>query len=190
MWQMIQHLKGQGHQNVGFIGGTEGLATSRIRRDSFLDAVVMCGMSSKDEWIVSGDYRVSGGESGMKAILDSLEIPTAVVTANDLTAIGALRTAHRSGLKIPDDISIAGCDDIEMADIVNPPLTTLRISRRQYAQMLFDALKISAQDLTVPGKVFTLPMKLVVRESTGPVPTGIRAVSTGDGSETATRRSR
>ncbi|HTW81713.1 MAG TPA: LacI family DNA-binding transcriptional regulator [Terracidiphilus sp.] len=170
MWQLIQHLKGLGHQQVGFIGGTEGLATSRNRRESFMDAVVSCGMASQDGWIVAGDYRVSGGAAGMRAILENKEIPTAVVTANDLTAIGALRTAHESGLRIPDDISIAGCDDIEMADIVYPPLTTLRISRRQYAQMLFDALRISAQDLTQPGRVFNLPMKLVVRESTGPAP--------------------
>jgi DNA-binding LacI/PurR family transcriptional regulator len=170
MWQLIQHLKDLGHRYVGFIGGTEGLATSRIRRESFLDAVVMCDMSSQDGWIVAGDYKIGGGSAGMKAILDHKERPTAIVTANDLTAIGALRMAHQSGLRIPEDISIAGCDDIEMADIVNPPLTTLRISRRQYAQMLFDALQLGAQDLTRTGKVFKLPMKLVVRESTGPAP--------------------
>jgi LacI family transcriptional regulator len=190
MWQLIQHLKDLGHQYVGFIGGTDGLATSRIRRESFMDAVVKCGMSSQDAWIVAGDYRVGGGEAGMKAILDHNEIPTAIVTANDLTAIGALRTAHGRGLRIPEDISIAGCDDIEMADIVYPPLTTLRISRRQYAQMLFDALQLSAQDLTQPGKVFNLPIKLVVRESTGPAPKRNRKWPALNGARPATRRVR
>jgi LacI family transcriptional regulator len=190
MRQLIQHLKDLGHRYVGFIGGTDGLATSRIRRESFMDAVVKCGMSSQDEWIVAGDYKVSGGESGMKAILDHKEIPTAIVTANDLTAFGALRMAHQSGLRIPEDISIAGCDDIEMADIVYPPLTTLRISRRQYAQMLFDALQLGAQDLTQPGKVFNLPMKLVVRESTGTAPKRNRKGPPANGAPSTTRKTR
>lgn len=170
MTQLIHHLKNLGHQQIGFIGGTEGLATSRIRRESFMDAIVKSGLSSRDGWIVTGDYKISGGSSGMESILKQDEIPTAVVTANDLTAIGALRKTHEMGLRIPDDISIAGCDDIEMSDIVYPPLTTLRISRRQYAQMLFDALRTSAEDLSKTGSVFTLPMKLVVRQSTGPAP--------------------
>jgi DNA-binding LacI/PurR family transcriptional regulator len=170
MAQLIRHLKDLGHRKIGFIGGTEGLATSRTRRESFLEAIVTSGLSSRDGWIVAGDYKIGGGAAGMEAILGQDEIPTAVVTANDLTAIGALRKAHEKGLCIPEDISVTGCDDIEMSDIVFPPLTTLRISRRQYAQMIFDALQWSAGDLARPGKVLSLPMKIVVRQSTGPVP--------------------
>jgi len=170
MAQLIRHLKHLGHQHIGFIGGTDGLATSRIRRESFMDAIVKVGLSSRDGWIVAGDFKIAGGAAGMEAILAQDEIPTAVVTANDLTAIGALRKAHEKGLRIPQDISITGCDDIEMSDIVYPPLTTLRISRRQYAQMLLEALQWGSENLSQPGKVFPLPMKIVVRQSTGPAP--------------------
>ncbi|MGC9223553.1 MAG: LacI family DNA-binding transcriptional regulator [Terracidiphilus sp.] len=173
--QLVEHLKELGHRQVGFIGGSDGHTTSRIRREAFFDAVVKSGLSSREGWIVTGDYNISGGVAGMKAILEQPEKPTAVLTANDLTAIGALRMARQSRLRVPEDISVAGCDDIDMADIVYPPLTTLRISRRQYAQVLFDALQFSAQDLTQPGKVFVLPMKLVVRESTGPAPANERS---------------
>lgn len=191
MAQLIRHLKEFGHQQIGFIGGTEGLVTSRIRRESFLDAVVKMGLSSRDGWIVAGDYKIGGGSAGMEAILAQDERPTAVVTANDLTAIGALRKAHERGLRIPEDISVAGCDDIEMSDIVYPPLTTLRISRRRYAKMLFDALQISAEDLSQPGKVFSLPVELVVRASTGPAPKPGRRGSAGNnGAAAATRRVR
>jgi len=96
---------------------------------------------------------------------------------------------HEMGLRIPEDISLTGCDDIEMSDVEYPPLTTLRISRRQYAQMLFDALKIGAEDVTLPGKVFSLPMKLVVRRSTGPAPGRDRHNRAGNGSA-STRKSR
>jgi LacI family transcriptional regulator len=168
MAQMVAHLKSLGHRQVGFIGGTAGLVTSRVRRESFLDAVVKQGLSSREGWIVDGDFKIPGGSAAMTQILSQSEIPTAVVCANDLTAIGALRTAHEKGLRIPEDISIAGCDDIDMADIVYPPLTTLRISRREYARMLFEALQVAGEDLTRPGRQFHLPLRLIVRQSTGP----------------------
>lgn len=190
MAQLIQHLKGLGHQHIGFIGGTDGLATSRIRRESFMDAIVKMGLSSRDGWIIAGDYKISGGAAGMESILSQEQIPTAVVTANDLTAIGALRKAREKGLRIPEDISITGCDDIEMSDIVYPPLTTLRISRRQYAKMLFDALQSSAEDLSQPGKVFSLPIRMVVRQSTGPAPKHGKRNPVVNGAVVATRRSR
>lgn len=186
MAQVVGHLKGLGHRNFGFIGGTEGLATSRDRRESFLDAVVKMGLSSRDGWIVAGDYKMSGGARGMEAILSQKEIPTAIVTANDLTAIGALRKAHEKGLRLPQDISLAGCDDIEVSDVVYPPLTTLRISRRQYAEILFDALQWGTENLSESGKVYSLPMKLIVRQSTGPAP----SAASVNGSGRVTRRSR
>jgi LacI family transcriptional regulator len=190
MAQIVGHLKELGHQNIGFIGGNEGLATSRDRRESFVNAVMRFGLSSRDSWIVAGDYRISGGTAGMEAILDQDEVPTAVVTANDLTAIGALRKAHERGVRIPEDISVTGCDDIEMSDIVYPPLTTLRISRRQYAQMLFDALQMGAEELSKPGKVLSLPMQIVIRQSTGAAPKRAWRNRTGNGAVVTTRTSR
>jgi LacI family transcriptional regulator len=170
MAQLIAHLKKLGHRQLGFIGGTEGLATSRVRRESFLDAIVKQGLSSREGWIVPGDFKIEGGSAAMARILEQDETPTAVVTANDLTAIGALRTAHEKGLRIPTDISITGCDDIAMADIVYPPLTTLRISRKEYAQLLFEALRAGSEDLNRKGKQYVLSTSLVVRKSTGPAP--------------------
>lgn len=167
---VVQHLKSLGHRQVGFIGGTEGLVTSRIRRESFLDAVVKQGMSSRESWIVEGDFKIDGGFAAMQNIIAQAEIPTAVVTANDLTAIGALRAAYHGGLHVPGDLSIVGCDDIELSDIVFPPLTTLRISRREYAELLFTALRAGGEDLGRPGRQYTLSTKLVVRQSTGAAP--------------------
>lgn len=187
MTQIVGHLKDLGHQHIGFIGGSDGLATSRDRRESFLNAVVKFGLSSRDSWIVAGNYRIAGGTAGMEAILAQEEVPTAVVTANDLTAIGALRKAHERGVRIPEDISVTGCDDIEMSDIVYPPLTTLRISRRQYAQMLFEALQMGPEELSQPGKVFSLPMQIVIRQSTGPARSHSWRGSTPNGAVSVTR---
>jgi LacI family transcriptional regulator len=132
--------------------------------------VVKQGLSSREGWIVEGDFKIEGGSAAMAKILSQPELPTAIVTANDLTAIGALRTAHARGLRIPQDISITGCDDIAMADIVYPPLTTLEISRKEYARLLFEALRDGAENVMRAGKQYTLPTRLVVRQSTGPAP--------------------
>ncbi len=167
MMQMIAHLRELGHRRLGFIGGSEALETSRVRRESFMTAIVNHGLTSRAGWIVSGNFKIDGGSAAMAQILSQPELPTAIVTANDLTAIGAMRMAYEKGMRIPEDISVAGCDDIEMSDIVSPPLTTLRISRSDYAKMLVDALHETGKDLTKPGPTFRLPMSLVVRRSTG-----------------------
>jgi DNA-binding LacI/PurR family transcriptional regulator len=67
--------------------------------------------------------------------------PTAILTANDLTAIGALRAIHCHNLTVPGDISVIGFDDIELSDILHPPLTTLRLSRHEFAEIIFSALE-------------------------------------------------
>lgn len=170
MAKIVAHLKSLGHRDLGFVGGTEGLVTSRVRRESFMDAVVKQGLSSREGWIVEGNFKIDGGSAAMGRILSQPLTPTAVVTANDLTAIGALRTVHEKGLRIPDDISITGCDDIAMSDIVYPPLTTLAISRKEYAHLLYEALSMGAEDLAGPGRQYKLQTKLVVRQSTGPAP--------------------
>lgn len=169
MAKIVAHLKGLGHRDLAFIGGTEGLVTSRVRRESFMDAVVKQGLSSREGWIVEGNFKIDGGSAAMAKILSQPQTPTAVLTANDLTAIGALRTIHEKGLRVPDDISVTGCDDIAMSDIVYPPLTTLAISRKEYAHLLFEALSAGSEDLSRPGRQYKLQTTLVVRQSTGPV---------------------
>jgi len=168
MTELAAHLRELGHTRIGFIGGTAGIVTSRVRKECFLDAIVKQGLSSREGWIVEGNYRTDGGAAGMETILAAGELPTAIVTANDLTAIGALRKAHEKGLRIPQDISIAGCDDIEMSDMVNPPLTSLRISRQEYAGMIMQALDLATTNQSNEGHQYMLPTRLIVRQSTGP----------------------
>jgi len=144
--------------------------TSRARMEAFLDAVVRQGLTSSEGWMVEGNYSIDGGSQAMEKILSQPELPTAVVTVNDLTAIGALRTAHEKNLRIPEDISIAGCDDIPMSDVVFPPLTTMRISRHEYARLLFEALSEAEKNPGQMGRQFHVATELVVRKSTGQAP--------------------
>jgi DNA-binding LacI/PurR family transcriptional regulator len=87
-----------------------------------------------------------------------------------LTAIGAMRAAMKMGFSIPDDVSIIGFDDIEMSDIVHPPLTTLRLPRFELAKAFFDALEHLKNNPHAQGEQYNVKTTLVVRESTGPAP--------------------
>jgi DNA-binding LacI/PurR family transcriptional regulator len=121
------------------------------------------------QFIRPGNYRISGGETAMMELLQLRDRPTAVVGANDLTAIGALRVLHRENLSVPHDISVVGFDDIELCDVFFPPLTTMRLPRHELAETFVTALESAAQDPHAAGKQYSVRTSLVVRNSTGPV---------------------
>jgi LacI family transcriptional regulator len=102
--------------------------------------------------------------------------PTAVLTSNDLTAIGALRVIARVGLRVPDDISIVGFDDIEFSQFTQPPLTTVRLSRDELGRKAFDALYETVAGLRRSGQEIKISTGLVRRESTAPVKVRSRGV--------------
>jgi LacI family transcriptional regulator len=121
------------------------------------------------QFLREGNYRINGGEKAMAELLDLNNRPTAIITANDLTAIGALRVIRKHGLSVPGDFSIVGFDDIELSDIVFPPLTTLNLPRQELARKFVDALETFVPDPRRVGKQYKVGTTLVVRSSTGPV---------------------
>jgi LacI family transcriptional regulator len=169
MKQAVEHLYRLRHRKIGFIGGSAGPTISDHRLRSFIDAMKGFGLTVDTQLMREGNYRISGGEAAMEQLLELHRRPTAIATANDLTAIGALRVAHRRGLSIPGDLSIIGFDDIELSDIVYPPLTTLHLPRHELAKVFVDALKLFAPDPHRAGKQYKVETSLVVRSSTGRV---------------------
>ena len=95
--------------------------------------------------------------------------PTAVMCSNDLTAIGALMAAHIAGLRVPEDISVVGFDDIELSSLMHPQLTTIRVSRTEIATRAFTALYGTTNKAAPRGINYTIPTELIVRQSTGPI---------------------
>jgi len=95
--------------------------------------------------------------------------PTAIIAANDLTAIGAFRTIQKRNLSIPADFSLIGFDDIEIADILHPPLTTLRLSRSELAKIFFKSLEALRLQPHSQGQQYSIKPSLVIRESTAEV---------------------
>ncbi len=170
MNQAIEHLSQLHHQKIGYIGGSAGLTISDHRQQAFEKAMGGLDFRLIREFVRVGNYRIQwwGGRDGGTAG-DEGSGQLRFMAANDLTAIGALRVIHRRGLSVPGDFSVVGFDDIELSDVVYPPLTTIRLPRHRLAEMFVTALESSAKDSHAVGKQYTVKTSLVVRSSTGPV---------------------
>jgi DNA-binding LacI/PurR family transcriptional regulator len=162
----MEHLAALGHQRIAFIAGPATLRSARIRRDAYARFMEQKGLGPA--LIEQGNHQVMGGHEAMERLLDVQPRPTAVLASNDMTAIGALGAIHERGLRVPDEISIAGFDDIAISAFTHPALTTVRLSREEIARLAFRALYASRDG--VAGAEFTVKPTLVVRRSTGPAP--------------------
>ena len=164
--QAVDHLVALGHKQIGFISGPLDLHSARTRRQAFLDAVRGHGLSPDKRLIREGTHTAEGGQKAMAAILRLSRHPTAVVSSNDWTAIGALHAIHAAGLRVPSDISLVGFDDIPLASYTNPSLTTVRMSAADVGSTAFDALFKLIGGERLEGDVYQVPTRLIVREST------------------------
>jgi LacI family transcriptional regulator len=168
--QAVQHLCQLGHRRIGFIGGSEGIRTSQIRLESFQQALADRGLTYNPKFTRYGDYRVAGGDAAMRSLLKGARRPTAVITANDLTAFGALRALHALGVSAPSQMSVIGFDGILLGDAMYPPLTTIYVSPHDMTLACMKALDHSKANITKRGLLLDVAGKLLLRESTAPPP--------------------
>ena len=164
--QAVDHLVALGHKQIGFISGPLDLHSARTRRQAFLDAMRAHGLSPDKRMIREGTHTAQGGQKAMSALLRLSRHPTAVVSSNDWTAIGALHAIHDAGLRVPSDISLVGFDDIPLVSYTNPSLTTVRMSAADVGSTAFEALFKLIGGERLEGDVYQVPTRLVVREST------------------------
>ncbi|MFC7340458.1 LacI family DNA-binding transcriptional regulator [Saccharopolyspora griseoalba] len=166
----VEHLLDQGHQRIGFIGGPPQLQCSTARLDGYRSALMAAGVPVDDDLLADGDFTYARGEAAALELLDLPEPPTAIFAANDLEALGAYRAAEQRGLRIPDDISVVGFDDLPMAQWISPTLTTVN---QPVATMAAEAARMVLRH-SETGRFETnrveLATELVVRGSTGPAP--------------------
>jgi len=163
--EAVEHLIALNHRRIAFITGPMNLASAQTRCSTFVASLKAHGLFDQT-LIEKGDHRIEGGAMAMRNFLGLPRRPTAVIASNDLTAIGALGALHEMGLRVPEDISLIGFDDIAFAHLTNPPLTTILLSRRQLATVALAAL-----DGLIQGKKdslvnLTIPTHLVMRSST------------------------
>lgn len=164
--EAVNHLLELGHRRIGYISGPLDLKSARIRRSAFLDFLGKNGIIEEEELVTVGDYKIKGGRKAMEKLLKLEEHPTAVLASNDLTAIGAMQTLRTHGLRVPEDVSLIGFDDIALASFTDPPLTTVNISREKVAECAFESLFQLIKGKAESGREVHVGTNLVVREST------------------------
>jgi DNA-binding LacI/PurR family transcriptional regulator len=127
----VEHIVNLGHTKIAFISGPMMLRSARVRREAFAGCLERRGIGAG--LTEEGNHQVDGGHQAMARMLERKERPTAVLASNDMTAIGALGAIHERGLRVPEDISIVGFDDIQISAFTQPALTTVRLSRDEIA---------------------------------------------------------
>jgi DNA-binding LacI/PurR family transcriptional regulator len=170
-----EHAIGLGHRQIAHVTGSSQLSLAEERIEGYLKALSAYGLSYQ-RLIISETERwdYSSGYAAMRDLLQDAPVPTAVFFASDQMAIGAYRAIIEAGLRVPDDISIIGFDDIEAASFSVPSLTTIRQPFTQMASSAFDLLLdlISGNEVGSPQLV--LPPELIVRGSTAEVANGYK----------------
>jgi LacI family transcriptional regulator len=155
--EMVRYLFERGHRHIGYLSGPPDLEVSRVRLAGFTSAAKELGLDHGPEYIADGHFTARGGGEALGELLGRVR-PTAILAANDLMAIGAMRHLLASGLRVPEDISVAGLDDIPIAEYGPVPLTTMRVPTYQIglegASLLLKALaKTKADDMRFSGEI-------------------------------------
>lgn len=161
------HLLELGHERIAFIGPSTSLPAFRLRERGFADGLRAGGIVSPSDYWQRADANVAGGQTAMRTLLALPEPPTAVFCATDIIALGAHKAASRAGLKLGVEMSILGCDDIEMNTLVSPELSSIRTPQRELGAR---AVRLVIQQLDGDGTDATthmLPVKLIKRGTTG-----------------------
>jgi DNA-binding LacI/PurR family transcriptional regulator len=165
--QGVQHLAALGHRDIAFVSGPKRLHSAQSRIAAFSKSLAECAIVADPAWIVEGDHTMEGGTDAMDRLLKSKHLPTTVMCSNDMTAIGVLHKLYRAGLRVPDDLSVIGFDDIHIAQVTIPPLTTIQMSCFELARAAVTALRAHVEEGGEPKRQYKINTHLVVRESTG-----------------------
>ncbi len=166
----VQHLAVLGHRKIAFISGPLKLWSAGARRIAFTECMRLAGLTVNPDWVIEGNHTLDGGRDAMQRLLAKPELPTAVVCSNDMTAIGVQHALFEANLKVPDDFSLVGFDDIHLAEYTIPPLTTIRMSCKDLAlaavNSLLGQIQHDAEPTTLQAQPI-IPTHLIVRQTTG-----------------------
>ena len=162
----VQHLVDRGHTRIGYIDGIADEPPSLIRRRAYRQVLAQSGIEPDPGLAAQGDFTYGGGYRAMQSLLAAPQPPTAIFAANDLMAVGAMHAVLDGGLRVPEDVAVVGFDDIALATMVRPRLTTIgtfqdRIGSRA-AELLIELINQPG-----PGRpiVEQMPFQLIVRDS-------------------------
>lgn len=172
---VLQHLVAAGHRRIGHVAGPLGISVGQRRARAFRESAADLGVPVEDLAEVMGDeLSIEGGMRAAETLLDTAPRTTAIFAANDLMAVGVLRTLLARGISCPGEMSVAGFNDMPLAGDLAPGLTTVRVPLndigREAGRLLLSELGHHGEPPTVGRRQILLPVELVVRDSTGSAP--------------------
>jgi LacI family transcriptional regulator len=163
-----QHLLSLGHRRIAYLGGPPTAACNQARMHGFRAAMEAAGVPVPECYLRAGHFRYEDGVVAGAELLDLAEPPTAIFAGSDETAAGVIEAARARGLRIPDDLSVVGFDDTQVARLASPPLTTVRQPLREMGGVaLRTALRLAAGE-GLDSHHVELATELVVRRSAAP----------------------
>ena len=164
------HLADLGHKRISHISGNADLLSTGVRQDAFVDALKLRGIEVPDAYIKHASYDGRGSYEQAAALLKLPEPPTAIFAGNDGIAIGVLYACRDLGIKVPEQVSVVGFDDLNTIEHVTPALTTIRQPLSAIGELATATLieRINTDD--VEAKMHLIAPELIVRASTGPPP--------------------
>jgi LacI family transcriptional regulator len=165
--EMTCHLISAGHERIAFVRGPNGNLDAEERLLGYRSALSDNGVGPRAEWEVTGDFTKAGGERATRQLLERDPHPTAIFAANDSTAIGVLRALRAAGCSVPEDLAVAGFDDIPVARYLTPPLTSVGVSIIGLGRVAtHKLLRAIAERNEHEKRNEILPARLMIRDST------------------------
>jgi DNA-binding LacI/PurR family transcriptional regulator len=164
----VEHLVSLGHRRIAALSGRPELACSRERVEGYRAGLARAGIAVDERLVRFTEFCTSGGQDGARTVLDVPDPPTAIFAGSDMQAFGVYQEAAARGLRIPDDLSVVGFDDLAFSALTSPPLTTVR---QPLARMAAEAVRLlldAGDGMPGPPPRVELATHLVVRGSTGP----------------------
>jgi LacI family transcriptional regulator len=167
--EVVSYLLSLGHRRIGFVYGVDDHELGLDRLQPYQESLETAGIAVEPDLIVECGSTIEDGYQAALKLLKLSHRPTAIIAINDLLAISTIRAAGDLGLRVPDNLSVAGFDDIPMANYQSPRLTTVTKDAYTAGKKAFEMLQARMQNSDLPRQVFHIPAKLIIRESTGAV---------------------
>ena len=164
--EATNYLVSQGHERIGMICGQVSSLLTKDREYGYRAAMKQAGLPIAEGWVVEGQLTIAGARKATRELINNNRRPTAIFCANDEMAIGCLHEAKSAGLRVPDDISVIGFDDIRYAEVTDPPLTTISQPAEEIGERVMYRLCRRIDDgKHENSEAEIVPHKLVIRQS-------------------------
>ncbi|ENH96847.1 LacI family transcriptional regulator [Gracilibacillus halophilus YIM-C55.5] len=164
--ELTNHLIDIGHQNIAFIGGSDELTVTIDRLQGYRQAIQEAGLPLPEEYIVHVEFLKSGGREAVEQLFSLQTPPTGLVVADDLMSLGVINMLEEIGLNCPEDVSITSFNNLYLAEITTPPLTTVDIQIYMLGVHAARCLIEKAQNKDEPAKRIIVPHEVKYRQST------------------------